>query len=222
MNPTKFPDVTSDHNQIVGQGNSRDLKIERPDYRALLFKSMTNCRVCVCTRIIKGERWIQRENFLNHGPALSRIIIFSGSIKQLRAHRSTAGYFGSFRPHKAIYQPQISGLQNFNPDITVQKISHYHVLAGGSGKSSGISNSRSARLPMMSARSGRLRFISSIVGNGFSSTTSEITSRTRDSSTRAFSGARRSRVRSSSNAIVNTSETCHGESKNSTSNFPLP
>jgi hypothetical protein len=46
--------------------------------------------------------------------------------------------------------------------------------------------------------------------------------RTRDSNTRAFSVSRRSRVRSSSKAIVVTTGHCHGETQNSTSHFQAP
>jgi hypothetical protein len=106
--------------------------------------------------------------------------------------------------------------------IGVEQVAHHQVFAGGSGRSSGISNSTSAQEPIKSANSGIRRFISSNVGSSFSSSTSEIAWRTRDSNTRAFSGASRSKLRSSSNAIVVTGNCCLGPTHNSTFHFPTP
>ena len=117
---------------------------------------------------------------------------------------------------------KISTFENLDPHIRIQQETHYQVLAGGIGSSSGSSGSSSAQHPMMCAKSGRRRFNSSRVGNSFSFSTSEIASRTRDSSTRAFSGSRRSKVRSNSITIVVTGRRCHGDIQNSTSHFPTP
>jgi hypothetical protein len=121
-----------------------------------------------------------------------------------------------------INQPCVPALKHFDPDIGVEQVAHHQIFAEGSGSSGGRSNSLSAQHPMISAKSGRRSFISSNVGSSFSSSTSEIARRTRDSNTRAFSGASRSKLRSSSNAIVATNHFCHGPTRISTFHFPTP
>ena len=76
--------------------------------------------------------------------------------------------------------------------------------------------------PIKSANSGIRRFISSNVGSSFSLSTLAITSRTRDSKSRAFSGASRSKLHSNSKVIVGISNPRHGSTRTSTSHFPTP
>jgi Cu(I)/Ag(I) efflux system membrane fusion protein len=186
------------------------------------FQIMTNQSILIRATVVEGQgdHTIQGCNDLLSSSV--GVGIFFSAIHEFGPYRRACRQVGNTSGSEPIDQAGVSGLENPDPYIRVEEVAHHQVFAGGRGSSSGISNSLSAHMPITSANSGIRRFISSIVGNGFSSATSEIASRTRDSSARALSGSRRFRVRSSSNAIVVTGTPCHGGMAISTPHFPPP
>ena len=188
----------------------------------LCFQGFVGAPVNVRTRIIEGKRsYSSKELGYLHFPSRN-VTVFLSTVHQFGTDDGTDRQLRKRDLCKPINQQKISTFENLDPYIRIQQETHYQVLAGGIGSSSGSSGSSSAQHPMMSANSGLLRFISSRVGSSFSFSTSEIAWRTRDSSTRAFSGSRRSKVRSNSIAIFVTGRQCHGDGQISTSHFPTP
>lgn len=201
-NSGEFRHVSRDHSQIVNQGDGSNLQIHRSDDTASGFKIMTKPAILIGTAIIewKRDRDAQRpDHILFPGNAVP---IFFSSVHQFRPDRRTHYNFCRSGSGKFFDQSKILPLENFDPDIGIEKISHHQVFAGGSGNSGGSSNSKSAQQPMISAKSGRLLLSSSRVGSGASGTvTEEIASRTRVSNVCAASGFRCSKTRSSSKVI---------------------
>ena len=222
MHSFKLTHVARDQSQIMDQRNGSDLQIIGPDDARSAFKALSERPVNVRTRIIERTRnHIGKELGYLHFPSRN-VAVFLSTMHQFRTDDGTDRQLRKSGLRESINQQEISAFENLDPHIRIQQETHYQVFAGGIGSSSGSSGSSSAQHPMMSANSGIRRFISSSVGSSFSFSTSEIASRTRDSSTRAFSGARRSKVRSSSNAMVVTGRHCHGDAQISTSHFPTP
>lgn len=222
MNPPELLHVSSYHGQVMHQRDRSNLQIHGTDDATSLLQIMANHSITIRTWIIEWQRDRTAQGPCDiHFPGIG-IVVFFRAMHEFRANGRACHQLRGWHVGKFVNQSKVFALEHLNPDIRVEQVAHHQVLAGGNGSSGGSSNSLSAQHPMMSAKSGRLRLISSKVGNSFPSTTSEIASRTRDSSTRAFSGARRSKVRSSSNAIVVTGRHCHCATKNSTTHFQIP
>ena len=222
MNSAKFIHITRDERQVMHQRNCGDLQIHRADDASPFLKVMTYQTINFRTPNIKGKRDVRCQGDIDILFPGFGIVVFLRPMHEFCQHERARHDFCRRNLSKSVNQPKILSLENFDPNIGVKQVGHHQVFAGGSGSSGGSSNSLSAQHPMICAKSGRLRFNSSRVGSSFSCSTSEIASRTRDSNTRAFSGARRSKVRSSSIAIVVTGKRCHGMMKISTSHFPTP
>lgn len=222
MHSFEFIHIARHHGQIMNQGNGGDLQIIGTDNACPAFKALPERPVNVRTRIIEGKRsYFSKELGYLHFPSRN-VAVFLSTVHQFGTDDGADRQLRQCDLRKPINQQKISSFENLDPHIRIQQETHYQVLAGGIGSSSGSSGSSSAQHPMVCAKSGRRRFNSSRVGNSFSFSTSEIASRTRDSSTRAFSGSRRSKVRSNSITIVVTGRRCHGDIQNSTSHFPTP
>jgi len=204
------------------QCNRGDLQIIWPDDTRAIFKAVSDRPVSVRTWIVEGNRSHFSKQLRDIQSSAGNVAVFLSSMHQFSTHDGTDCQLRMIHLREPINKEEILAFENLDPDIRIQQITHHQIFAGGIGSSSGSSGSSSAQAPIKCAKSGRLRLISSKVGGSFSFSTSEIASRTRDSSTRAFSGARRSKVRSSSNAIVVTGRHCHCATKNSTSHFPTP
>lgn len=222
MNPSKLLLIAGDNSESMRKRNRRDLQIEWTNHASPLLKIMPDQSIPFRASIIewKGNDPIQSARYLL--PARFDILVFLRPMHEFRSNRRTCGQIYHTDLGEPVNQPGVPSFEHLDPDIAVEQVTHHQVFAGGNGRSSGSSNSTSAQHPITSANSGIRFFISSKVGSSFSFSTSKIASRTRDSNTRAFSGARRSKVRSSSNAIVVTRKHCHGFSKISTSHFQTP
>jgi hypothetical protein len=220
MDPGKFPHIANYHGKAVHQRDRGNLQIQWPNHTPSLLKIMADEAITFRAPIIKRERNHSIQCTCNAFSSRLGIDVFLRSMHEFGSHRRTSGQIFHSGLSEPINQPCVSAFQHFDPNTAVEQVAHHQVFAGGSGRSSGISNSTSAQDPIKSANSGIRRFISSNVGSSFSLSTSEITSRTRDSKIRAFSGASRSKLRSSSSAIVVTSNCCHDRTRNSTSHFP--
>jgi len=197
----EFRHVSSDQREIMHQRDCCDLQIHRPDDTAPPLQIVPNHSILVGTWIVerKRNRHVQcPDNILFPG---NRIVIFFRPVHDFRTNWRAYHYFRREYSGKFFDQSKILSFENFDPDIGIEKISHHQVFAGDNGSSGGSSNSISAQHPMISARSGRLRLISSSVGGAFDSVTNEIASRTRVSNVCAVSGSRCSKTRSSSKAI---------------------
>lgn len=222
MNTSEFSRIARYHSEVVHKRNGRDLQIQGTNHASPLLKVMSDQSISFCTWIIEGKRknLIQRtrDAFSSH----LGIHVFLRSMHKFGSNRRTSRQICHTGLSEPVYQPGVPSLEYLYPNIAVEQVAHHQVFAGGSGRSSGISNSTSAQHPIKSANSGMRCFISSKVGRSFSLSTSEITSLTRVSNTRAFSGARRSKLRSKSKAIVVMDIDCHGIAKNSTFHFPTP
>jgi len=221
-NSGEFRHVSSDQREIMHQGDGRNLQIHRPDDTSPSLQIVTNHSILIRTAIIKGKRNHLVQRARNQLLSGNGIHVFLRAMHELGSDRRTSGQIHQGSLSEPINQPTIPALKQLNPDIAVEQVAHHQVLAGGKGSSGGRSNSASPRLPMMSANSGIRRFISSMLGSCFGPSTSEIAARTRDSSARAFSGSKRSKVRSNSMAIVLTPASCYGGMAISTSHFQTP
>lgn len=219
MNSFKFIDVASDKRQTMHQCNRGNLQIIWPDDPRSTFKAVSDRSVSIRTWIVKGKRSYIGKQLRDFQSSSMNVAVFLGIMHQFRTNNRTNCQFRMIDLREPINTEEILSFENLDPDIRIQQLTHYHVFAEGIGSSSGSSGSSSAQHPMMSAKSGRLRFNSSRVGRSFSLSTSEITSLQRDSNTRAFSGARRSKVHSKSKAIVIMGIDCHGIAENSTFHF---
>lgn len=213
MNPPELLHVSSYQSQVMHQRDRSNLQIHRPDDAPSLLQIMANHSITICAWIIEWQRdrTAQSPCYI-HFPGIG-IVVFFRAMHEFRANRRACRELRGGQVGKFVNETKIFALKHFDPDIRIEQVAHHQVLAGGNGSSGGSSNSLSAQHPMMSAKSGRLRLISSKLGSSFSFSTSKIASRTRVSSTRAFSGTRRSKVRSSSSAIVVTSTHCHYATK---------
>ena len=222
MNSFELTHVTRDQRQIMHQCDRSNLQIERTNHAHPLLKIMANDAITLRATIIEGQRNCATQgNCEIHFSGIG-IVVFFRAMHEFSTNGRTCrqlfgGSIGEFSSH-----PEVFTFENFNPNIGVEQVARYQVLAGGNGRSGGRSNSLSAQAPIICAKSGRRRLTSSKVGRSSSFSTSEIASRTFDSSTFAFSGSRRSKVRSSSNAMVVTTLCCHAISQNSTSHFQTP
>ncbi len=197
----EFHHVSSDHCQVVGQRDCRNLEVVWPDHTAPAFEVVADPRIDICATIIERKRnEFARQALDKHFP-FDRICIFFRPNEQLSQDRRTTTHFGEVLAAESIKQDVFSSLQNLDPHVAIKKVSHFHSSVGGSASSSGRSNSISAIHPMNSASSGILRLISSSVGGFCGSTAEEIASRTRISNVCAASGSKRSKTRSSSKAI---------------------
>lgn len=222
MNSFELIYVARDKRQVMNQCHRSNLQIIWPDDTRSTFKTVSDRAVPVGTWIVERKRSHFSKQLHNiHTPARN-VAVFLRSMHQFRADDGADSQFRMINLSEPINKKEILAFENLDPDIRIQQVAHHQIFAGGIGSSSGSSGSSSAQAPMICAKSGLRRLISSKVGNSFSFSTSEIASRTRDSNTRAFSGARRSKVRSSSNAIVVTGRHCHGFSKISTCHFQTP
>jgi len=197
------------HRQIMHKSDCSDLKIHRADNTSPFFKIMADRSIKIRTTVVE-RKW----NHLAKCPdnitfSQSGIFILFRTMHQFRTNGRACRQFVWPRLEESLHQPKVFSFENFDPYIGVEEVTHHQVFAGGKGSSGGSSNSMSAQHPMISARSGRLRFISSILSGSFLSSASEIASRTRDSKTLAFSGSKRSRVLSSSVVIAVTHKECH-------------
>ena len=222
MNPPEFPRVAGYHGEVVHNRDGSDLQIQWTNHASPLLKIMPDGSILFRALIIEWERKKTIQRACNSFSSRLGVHIFLRSMHEFGSNRRTSGQIHHTGLSEPVNQSGVPSFENLDPDIAVEQVAHHQVFAGGKGRSSGISNSLSAQHPMISANSGIRRFISSKVGGSFSFSTSEIASRTRDTRTRTFSGARRSRVRSSSNAIVVTGRHCHCATKNSTSHFQTP
>ena len=222
MDPAKFSHIARYHGQTVYQSNGGNLQIQRPNHTPPLLKIMPDESITFRALIIKRERNHFIQCACDAFSSRPGIAVFLRSMHEFGPHRRTSGQIFHSGLSEPINQPYVPSLEHFDPNIAVEQVAHHQVFAGGSGRSLGISNSTSAQDPIKSANSGIRRFISSNVGSSFSLSTSAITSRTRDSKIRAFSGASRSKLRSNSKVIVVTGNTCHGSTLTSTSHFPTP
>jgi hypothetical protein len=222
MHSFKLIHIARHHGQIMNQGNGSNLQIIGTDNACSTFKALSERPVNVRTRIIEGKRsyFSKKVDYL-HSPSRN-VAVFLSAVHQFGTDDGTDRQLRKSDLRKPINQNKISTFENLDPHIRVQQETHYQVLAGGIGSSSGSSGSSSAQHPIMCAKSGLLRFNSSRVGSSFSFSTSEMASRTRDSSTRAFSGSSRSKVRSSSSAIVVTGKPCHTPVDKSNPHFQTP
>ena len=197
----EFHHVSSDQREIMHQRDCCDLQIHWPDDTTPSLQIVPNHSILIRTWIVerKRDRHVQcPDNILFPG---NRIVIFFRPVHEFRADWRAYHYFSREGTSKFFDQSKILSLENFDPDIGIEEISHHQVFAGDNGSSGGSSNSRSAQHPMISARSGRLRLISSSVGGFCGATADEIASRTRVSNACAVSRSKRSKTRSSSKAI---------------------
>ena len=222
MNSFELIHVARDKRQVMHQCNGSDPRIIRPDDTRPIFKAVSDHPVSVRTWIIEGKRSYSSKQLRDIQSPAGNVAVFFCSMHQFSTHDGTNCQLRMIDLREPINKEEILAFQNLDPDIGVQQVTHHQIFAGGIGSSSGSSGSSSAQAPIKYAKSGLRRLISSKVGSSFSLSTSKIAARTRDSNTRAFSGARRSKVRSSSNAIVVTGRHCHCATKNSTSHFPTP
>lgn len=222
MNSGEFFNISRDQGEVMHQRNRRDLQIHGADDAPPFLKIVANHSITIRTWIIEWQRGRTVESSRDIRFPGTGITVFFRTVHEFRTNGRACRQLRGGSVGKVFNRSEVFTLENFDPNIGIEQIAHHQVFAGGNGNSGGSSNSLSAQHPMISAKSGRLRLISSNVGGCFSSSTSEIASRTRDSSTRAFSGARRSNVRSSSNAIVVTGISCHGIAGDSTSHFQTP
>jgi len=221
-NSGEFRHVSSDYRQVMYQGDRGNLQVIRPDHAAPPLEVVADARIDIGASIIKGQRNKFAQQALHTRFPLNRICIFLRPNEQLCPDRRTTGHFAKVFAAESIKKHAFAPLQNLDPHVAIKKVGHFHSFAGGNGSSSGRSNSMSAIQPMNSATSGIRRFISSMLGSCLGPSTSEIAARTRDSSTRAFSGSKRSKVRSNSMAIVLTPASCYGGMAISTSHFQTP
>ncbi len=222
MNPPKLSLVSSNQNQIMHQRDRSNLQIHRANDATSDFKIVAHRSITLRTTIIERERDDVHQCPRNILFPFRSIFVLFSTMHQLRTNRRASRQFFSPKISISLDQSKVFAFENFNPDIGIKQIKHHQVFAGDKGSSGGSSNSTSAQHPMMSARSGRLRFISSRLGGSSDPSTSEIASRTRDSSARAFSGSRRSKVRSNSIAIVLTCKPCHAATDISTLQISQP
>jgi hypothetical protein len=222
MNSFELIHVARDKRQVMHQCNGSDPRIIRPDDTRPIFKAVSDHPVNVSTWIIEGKRSYSSEQLRDIQSPARDIAGFLCSMHQFGTHDGTNCQLRMVDLREPINKEEILAFQNLDPDIRIQQVAHHQIFAGGNGSSSGSSGSSSAQAPIRCANSGIRLFISSKVGSSFSFSISEIAAGTRDSNTRAFSGARRSKVRSSSNAIAVTGRHCHCATKNSTSHFPTP
>ena len=222
INSGKFVNIPRNQGKVMHQRDCRNLQIHGPDDTASSLQIVANDSIPLRTWIIKWQRGRTGQSFCDIQFPGSCIIVFFRAMHEFRSNGSACRQLRNGSIGKFTNQSKVLTLENLDPDIGVEQVEHHQVFAGGNGRSGGRSNSLSAQHPIISTKSGRLSLISSNVGGSFFSSTSEIALRTRDSKIRAFSGASRSKLRSSSSVIVVTGNFCHDRTRNSTSHFPTP
>ena len=208
-NPRELTHIPSHQNEIMHDRDSCDLQIQRADHTGSNLKIMAYRSVKIRTAVVEreGDNLIQRPNYIPLSSSSIRILF--RSMHQFCTDWRTSREIRHRVSIESADQTVVPTLEDFDPDIRVQEITHQQDFVGGKEDSGGSSNSMSAQQPMISANSGILRFNSSMLGNSSSPAASDNASRTRDSSAFAFSGSRRSKVLSSSVAIAVTEEACH-------------
>ena len=219
MNPPEFLNISGDQDEVIRQRDRSNLQIHWPDNAAPHLKIVTNRSIPLRTAVIERKRNHLVQCADNQFSSHNGVLVFFRTMQEFGTDRRTRRKIRHRSAGEPVNQSAVPAFEHLNPDIAVEQVAHHQVLAGGNGSSGGRSNSASPRLPIKSANSGMRRFISSKLGGASVPATSDITLRTRDSNTRAFSGSRRSRVRSSSKAIVVTTGHCHGDAQNSTPHF---